>query len=333
MEKNSLHIKHFSPAWFAMIMGLGAFANASYMIGAKVVGISVFWVNIVMFFLLSVPFIIRFVVYFEDVKRDIFSPYTIAFYPTFAVGMLVLAGGAMLMKPFSGYIEFAFLMYIVGSLLVLAFASIIGYAMFVSDGVDLKHANYSWLIPPVAAVVVPMVGSSLVPYAGSYAKLLALINVMYFSIGFFLYIFVGSIIFHRMVTHSLPSSSVAPTIWISLGPIGVSAIDMLGFTKALYPLGITIGMAPALMIWGFGIWCYVVSVLITIHYWKNTGIPYGLGWWAYIFPLGAYTIATIYLAKVMSCPFAMYIAWILYITLVINLLMTLKNMYMFLWKK
>jgi tellurite resistance protein TehA-like permease len=38
MNKQAFSIKTFSPAWFAMIMGIGAVTNATYLLGFSMVG-------------------------------------------------------------------------------------------------------------------------------------------------------------------------------------------------------------------------------------------------------------------------------------------------------
>ncbi|UZN23607.1 hypothetical protein GM182_07075 [bacterium 3DAC] len=317
MNRKAFAIKTFPPAWFAAVMGTGAVANATYLIGFPIVGRVIYYINLVMAALLLIPWTLRWILYWKDVITDLLSPYKISFFPTMPVACLVLGSGAMLMKPFDGYQTFAWIMYVIGAFLVFGFACIMGYVMFTEDGVDLEHANYSWLIPPVGAIVVPMLGNVLVKSAGAYASLVAVINIAMWSIGFFLFIFFGNIIFFRMVKHSLPHAKVAPTVWISLGPIGVGTIGLMSMKASLGALGVSLNLAPAsIFMWGFGLWSYVISVLVTYHYRKNTEIPYGLGWWAYTFPLGAYTISTIMLYKTFQISIFQWIAWLLYVTLI-----------------
>ncbi len=330
MNVKALSIRTFPPAWFAMIMGTGAVANSTYLLGFKSVALTLYYINVVLFFILLVPWTLRWFMYWDEVMKDILSPYKISFFPTMPVAMLVLGSGALLMKPFSFYLPFAWVMYIGGSILVFVFACVMGYVMYSADEIDMTNANYSWLIPPVGAIVVPMLGNGLVKTAGNYASVVAVWNIAMWSIGFFLFLFFGNVIFFRMVRHSLPPECMAPTVWISLGPIGVGTIGLLTMKSSFEAMGLPVNsgiVAP--LLWGFGLWNYVVSLAITYHYRRKTTIPYGLGWWAYTFPLGAYTISTILLYKTFGVSVFQWIAYLLYVTLIYFFLTVVLNTWRF----
>jgi tellurite resistance protein TehA-like permease len=48
----------------------------------------------------------------------------------------------------------------------------------------------------------------------------------------------------------------------------------------------------ALVLWGFGMWILAIIVIICAHQMRRGGIPFSLGWWAFVFPLAAYTIGS-----------------------------------------
>ncbi len=41
-------------------------------------------------------------------------------------------------------------------------------------------------------------------------------------------------------------------------------------------------------------------MLLLVHYLRPGPLPYGIGWWGFTFPLGAYTVATLTLARAWS---------------------------------
>jgi tellurite resistance protein TehA-like permease len=45
------------------------------------------------------------------------------------------------------------------------------------------------------------------------------------------------------------------------------------------------------------VWWLVAAALLLVHYLRSGPLPYGIGWWAFTFPLGAYTVATLSLAR------------------------------------
>ena len=93
----------------------------------------------------------------------------------------------------------------------------------------------------------------------------------------------------------------APSIWIEIGPIGMAMTIFSNFpfvTKAFlgtwssgfYALGIVFAIA----MWGVGIWWIIIASLYSLLHItdKDSGIPYSLGWWSYVFPLGSFTTGT-----------------------------------------
>jgi tellurite resistance protein TehA-like permease len=109
---------------------------------------------------------------------------------------------------------------------------------------------------------------------------------------------------HRLVLHPLPHAGLAPSLWIGLGPIGVGALALVkmagagvGVFGAAEPAVATLSKLAATALWGFGIWWLAAAVLLLVHYLRTGPLPYGLGWWGFTFPLGAYTVATLALAQ------------------------------------
>jgi tellurite resistance protein TehA-like permease len=107
-----------------------------------------------------------------------------------------------------------------------------------------------------------------------------------------------------MALHKLPRRDMAASSWLSLGPIGTGALGLLllgaqaprilvgtqivEIGRAAYGLGV-IGAA---ILWGFGLWWLVLAVLITLRYVRE-GLPFNMGWWAFTFPIGVYSMATL----------------------------------------
>ncbi|PSJ19384.1 C4-dicarboxylate ABC transporter, partial [Halomonas sp. ND22Bw] len=57
------------------------------------------------------------------------------------------------------------------------------------------------------------------------------------------------------------------------------------------------GLISALILWGYGAWWFLLSFAVTLRYLRG-GVPFNLGWWGYIFPLGVYALATLRLGEV-----------------------------------
>ncbi len=51
---------------------------------------------------------------------------------------------------------------------------------------------------------------------------------------------------------------------------------------------------------GLGVWRLAAAILLLRKYLRTSGLPFGIGWWAFTFPLGAHTVDTLTLARVMK---------------------------------
>ncbi len=58
----------------------------------------------------------------------------------------------------------------------------------------------------------------------------------------------------------------------------------------------------ALLLWAYGLWWLVMAVAITARY-RCQGVPFNLGWWGYIFPLGVDAVATLKLGQIVDAAF------------------------------
>ncbi|HVJ47616.1 C4-dicarboxylate ABC transporter [Desulfitobacterium sp.] len=302
-------VKNFSPAWFAAIMGTGGFANVLYLWGSiwapsRILGISLAWLNALLFILFFIPWLLRWFSYFENVKKDLLHPMMGNFFVTMPIGLMILASNATLMgKNFlspSFLFFFSLLAWLIGIFGALIFGTLASYNMMRSEQTPPQMINFAWLISPVASIAVPLIGNPLTTMLhtmnASWAKTALLINLSFFGIGFFLFLFIGAIIFTRLAQHPLPPNAMAPTFWIILGPIGVGTVSLMGLADAAKLLGILQNVDTlyllANVIWGLGLWGISIVLLISHHYLKHGGIPFSLSWWAFIFPLAAYTMAS-----------------------------------------
>jgi tellurite resistance protein TehA-like permease len=107
---------------------------------------------------------------------------------------------------------------------------------------------------------------------------------------------------------------------IGVAPIGVSIIALNTILPVMQKCGLG---APemnvlfllvkilSILLWGFGMWWMLLAAALIATYFLKGGIPVTLGYWAFIFPPAAYTIATLILAKSLGLPFLHNVAVVL----------------------
>jgi tellurite resistance protein TehA-like permease len=188
--------------------------------------------------------------------------------------------------------------------------------MFTRQQHDLPGMTAVWLLPLVAAEVAAVSGGTLIAHIapGTHAMGILLLSYVLWGVSVPPALGVLVILFLRLALHKLPAREMAGTSWLSLGPIGTGALALvvLGEQAAhvldgtsLAVIGVAaraLGIIGALVIWGYGLWWLGLALLVTRRYLRE-GLPFNMGWWAFTFPLGVYSLATLALARTTASAF------------------------------
>lgn len=306
------------PGWYAAVMGTGIVAVAladnpggwSALRGPALDAARVVEALVAVLLVgLAVPYAARLLRYPREALADFRSPVLGPLYATVPAGLLVgavVAGaaGPLLLSPAVVY-DLVFWLAWVGVPLTFVLSVAFMYAMLSQSRTSLAHVSGSWFIPPVANIVVPLVLSELAAHADpATLRLLVLVGYGFWGMGFLLFILVMSLLHDRLVLHPLPPASMAPSLVIGLGPVGVGALALVRLAAAAAPVfGPLAGPVSALsliaasMLWGFGLWWFFTTAAVMVRYLIQGPLPYGMGWWAFTFPLGAFAMATLSLAR------------------------------------
>ncbi len=314
-------VKNFTPSWFASIMGTGILAITSlfysqYIPLLKSLAYVLFYLNITLFFVLLIPWILRWIFFRKEALKDLEHPILSNFYATIAIAMLVLAANFIVIDK---NIEMGEIFWYIGTLLTILFAILTPYLMFKNEHVKLDHINPAWFIPPVGLIVIPIAGSLIIPHvSGMLKELVIFLNYFGWGSGFFIYLALFAISMYRFILHKPLPGTLSPTIWINLGPIGAGTIALVNLIKN----SVFITMREPFFIfgflfWGFGIWWVVMAIVMTLQYIKKLKLPYAMSWWAFTFPLGAYVGASHTISSLFGIQLIDYIGFALYWLLVL----------------
>ncbi len=319
-------VKNFVPSWFASIMGTGILAITSlfysiYIPFLKNLAYVLFYFNVILFFILLLPWIFRWIFFRKEALKDLEHPILSNFYATIAIGMLVLAADFIVIGK---NIALGKIFWFLGTLLTIIFSIITPYIMFKGEHVKLDHINPAWFIPPVGLIVIPIAGSLIIPHvSGMMQELVIFLNYFGWGSGFFVYLALLAISMYRFILHKPLPNTLSPTIWINLGPIGAGTVALINLIKNSSFLTIQEPFFVfGFLFWGFGIWWVIIAIVMTIHYIKRLKLPYAMSWWAFTFPLGAYVAASHTISLLFEIKLIDYIGFALYWLLVIFWLVT-----------
>jgi C4-dicarboxylate transporter/malic acid transport protein len=311
-------LRCFHPGWYAAVMGTGIVAvalaanpgNWSGLRGPALDGARAVAVLVALLMVgLAVPYAARIVRYPKEAMADFRSPVLGPMYATVPAGLLVAAvvagaAGPLILSPAVVH-DLVFWLAWVGVPLTFAVSVAFVYAMLSQRDTTIAQVSGSWFIPPVANIVVPLVLTELAAHADpATLRLLTFAGYSFWGMGFVLFLLVLSLLHDRLVLHPLPPAGMAPSLVIGLGPIGVGSLALLKLATASAPVFgslagavATLSLITATVLWGFGLWWFFTTLVVMVRYLLEGPLPYGMGWWAFTFPLGAFTMATLALAR------------------------------------
>ena len=309
----SFRLDSFAPNWGASVMGTSVVAVATAAIGWPV------WISralLVVASLVAVLVLIataaRWIKHRELAIADLRHPVKGGMSATVAGGLLAWA--VALGRVGDGWLPDGLVTAGVAVLTVTggALALVIGWEfmvnLFTAEGTPTEQITGAWFIPPVVTIIIPL---ALVPLALQLpdvaADLLALAWA-FLGMGAVLYFVVTAVLFLRTVSHPLPPDALAPTLFIGMGPAGLMGLDMIRLAQASGNTQLVDTMVPlATMMWGFGFW-WMVAALLVIRRGYGT-LPFSLSWWGFVFPFGAWTVATTLLAQTWNAGLFDILAW------------------------
>lgn len=304
--------RQFGTNWFTVVMGIGIVAALTYtsplpLPGQQSFGIGFFLLTNIVFALAFGLWLWRWFYHTDEALRDFSDPSKLLFYGALAMGINVLGNdyliiGTHLITP-STAILISKSIWLCGVVVSLFTVVTVPYLLFVSHQVSLDETHASWLIPVVPPIVAAATGANLIPYwnSSTWQFSFSILILAMFGMTFFLFIMLSSLYYSRLVYGGKIAGGFAPSVWIEIGPIGMSMsiFSTLPFvtqpifgawSSAFHALGILF----AVSLWGVGIWWIIIASLYSLLHLTNkkSKIPYTLGWWSYVFPLGSFTTGT-----------------------------------------
>ena len=285
-----MEIKQFPITAFGSILGTGgvALASLTFLPDLALLLTCLLTALFVLFTALMAAKAVR---YPSMVKAELQHPLPGNFYALQPISAVILA--ILYRRLFPSPLDVALLVY--GGALILVLSVYLPYHFFSNINIEFTQLHGGWFITPVATILVT---NAILLYPASELDLV--LSLLYFGIGVMLFLLVLSVLFFRLLSHTLPSVELAPTNYIMLAPIGILIVDVLQISNFAGPLLGTSMTALATLVgaalWGFGVWAILVNLLLLRRY-VRAGFPFHIGWWSYVFPTAALTLGTASLSK------------------------------------
>ena len=316
-------IRQFGPNWFTTVMGVGIVSALTYTSPFSIpfhraIGVFLFWVLSGIFALAVLLWALRWVLHTDEALNDFRHPARALFYGALAMGINVVGNDYFLIgrHVLQGQLglDISKGLWVAGTVVSIFTVIAVPYLLFTEHQVQPEQTLASWLIPVVPPIVAASTGVNLIPYwggANAQFAITALILAM-FGVTFFLFLMVSALVYARLVYHKRLNGEAAPSLWVEIGPIGMSMgtfsalpLNTHAFLSPYTGMLHVFGFILSAVLWGVGVWWIVISSMHTLLHLskRGDGLPFHMGWWSYVFPIGSFTSGTYALAHLTNSAF------------------------------
>lgn len=299
-------VRTLEPGYFALVMASGIASMGLKLQGYEHVSAVLLWVCAASYVLLIVLTGMRLLRYRREVATDLSDAGQAFGFFTFVAGTNVL-GGRLAMDGHSGW-TVALLVVAVASWLVLGYVVPWTAVLRKPRRQMMSRANGTWFIWVVASQSIAAAAATLQAGSGAASGWLALLAVLSWGVGVFLYALVGVIVVLRMMLYELRPQDLSASYWVAMGACAITVVagarivEMDAAPIVIASRGLVAGMC--VVFWAFATW--LIPPLLAAGWWRHARhrvpLRYEAGLWSMVFPLGMYGVAGISLGQADALP-------------------------------
>ncbi len=291
---------------FAIIMGLSGFAimfaKAYHLLGLPYyIYTAVLFIDTALFLIIFTAYMFKILLYTDEVKKEFKHPIKSSFSAAISISFLLLSIAFYDYAP-----TLSVLLWYIGTPLQLLFTLyIINY--WIHNELKVVHSNPAWFIPIVGNVLVPVIGVEAAPIY---------VSLFFFAFGMFFWLVLFTITMNRIIFHHPLAKKLIPTFFILIAPPAVGFVSYFRITNG------SIDMLSMFLYFIALFTLFLLLFMIRMYDLKE----FFISWWAYTFPLGAITIATLMLEMVFHNTLTYFASYALIVlTTVVVSFVTLKT--------
>jgi tellurite resistance protein TehA-like permease len=299
-------VEGLTPGYFALVMASGIISVGLELEGFTVLSWLLLGVCVTAFVVLLSLTAWRFVSYRAAVNEDFMDPRRAFGFFTFVAGTNVL-GVRLGMEGLHGVT--AVLLVLSGSAwLVLGYVVPWTAVLGREERPVVAAANGTWFIWVVASQSMATAAASIEPVFPGARRELALLAVVSWSVGVFLYAAAGMLVSLRLMLYPFGPEDLTPPYWVAMGALAITVlagariVEMADAPMVRVTRDLIAGLA--VIFWAFATW--LIPVLVAAGWWRHVArrvpLRYEATLWSIIFPLGMYAVAGIYLGEADDLP-------------------------------
>ncbi len=330
-----------NPGYFALVMSTGIISVGMRNHDQKALSITLLWIAVISYIVLVLLTIWRAIAFRSELMIDFTDPRRGFGFFTFVASSDVL-GSRLGM---SGAHTIAFILLAIGALSWLGLGYVVPWTALLgrAERPVLASANGTWFIWVVASESVAVLAALMEPTVHLGRRELALLAVLSWSVGIFLYAATGIFVGARLLIYPLNPTDLNPPYWVAMGATAITVlagariVEMADAPIINATRGLIAGLA--VVFWAFGTW--LIPALIAVGWWRHVinrvPLKYEATLWSIIFPLGMYGVASFYLGQADHLPIVTSIGrseiWVALIAWLLTFVAMLRHLVITLFSK
>ncbi|WP_446684881.1 TDT family transporter [Cryptosporangium minutisporangium] len=292
----------WGPNWFAAVMGTGIVAVAAAGLPVDVPGLRpaarLVWLLAAV---LLVALCVASAKEWRRARAHVADPVMVQFYGAPPMALMTVGGGTLLLGsdwiPLPLAVAVDVVLWSVGTAMGLATAVLVPYLMITRHRLGPDAVFGGWLMPVVPPMVSAANGALLAPHV-SFGSELLLVSYALFGASLLAAFLVVAHLWGRLLTRPPMPAGTTPTLWIVLGPLGqsITAAHLLAeAARDALPAAPVFALLFGVPVWGFAMFWLALAAALTLRALRQ-GMPFGLPWWSFTFPVGTLVTGTTGLA-------------------------------------
>ena len=311
-----------APAFRSCLIISGAIVPYRFQ-GLYAIGVVVMLLNIVLYILIWIMILSRFIRYPWTFRASFTHPTESLFAPAFAVSfgtilINIVEYGADSVGSWLTHTVLVLYWFDCGLAIVLSIG--IYLVLWSTQTFTIARMTPIWIFPAYPLLIIGPHAANLCTKGLSSAQAIRVIigGFTIQGIGFLVSLTIYSAFVYRLMTQKLPAEPLRPGMFVSVGPSAFTVSGTIGMARDLYKIINTTNKSTfmdvpgllaaqiirlvanwmSLWLWGLAWWFFFISLLSNIDCLrKNHHIPFAMTWFSFIFPQTALTTATFAIAE------------------------------------